>query len=225
MNQQRLIEKITGRCIPPRQFLQSSINCDLSVWTLDNMTMSGFRPNRTEFGDQSGTGVSCSMTEATGGTPEIEPLDPDAWFEHVEKLFDKCAKEPPGSDIGAALRRAYHLAQLAPAALRPFVAPALGEARFEQLLECEAFDDAALGLLNPATGLRLTRSPRSKHVEVTAWFDEALDNARPATGPSAASAILQSWLDCLSSLWKPAADKTSPKDRQAPRLTLHKFRT
>jgi hypothetical protein len=125
-----------------------------------------------------------------------EPLAPATWFLALERLAQRHTMAA-GRDLEAMLRHAFHLLQLTPRHLTHLVQTNLDEAAFERLLEAEAFDSAAIGLLG---------SPAAFAVSVTEEGAEARVCLPSQTDPtiarsiSFASALFRAWVQSLVAL-------------------------
>ena len=76
---------------------------------------------------------------------QIEPLELTLWLARVRQVSD-WPREGSGA-LEKALRHSFHLVQLAPRQLRPFVRCTLAEAEFEAKLEAGAQLSAAMSLI------------------------------------------------------------------------------
>ena len=76
---------------------------------------------------------------------DVEPLETGVWLVQLRNLAMRRSRGEV--ELAASLRRAFHLAQLAPRPLHHLVGCPLPESEFERLLESETLLPAALGLL------------------------------------------------------------------------------
>ena len=126
-----------------------------------------------------------------------EPLEPQAWFRALGKLAERVT-DAPTDQHETLLRHAYHLLQLTPRPLRRLVRPDLTEKRFEELLDCGAFESAAIGLVGHPITYTIFR-PESGLLEAQVHLPGP---ARPvmARAPSLTMALLAAWTQCLLAL-------------------------
>lgn len=136
----------------------------------------------------------------------IEPLEPTLWLDALRKLGRRVSTD--GSDVEESLRHAFHLLQLTPAPLRGLLPHHLDERPYEQLLECGAFESAALALMGPRMGVNLTRLPAQAFV-AKAWLSEDARSGAVAS-PCAASALLGAWCGAVHGLSAPRSATPLP---------------
>ena len=79
---------------------------------------------------------------------DIEPLDTDLWFTALGRLEQRL-NTADESQLGQALRHAFHLQQLAPRWLRGLLRTRLDEYQFEDVLEHGNYEVAADALVGP----------------------------------------------------------------------------
>ena len=121
---------------------------------------------------------------------DIEPLEPEAWFERIEMI----ANDQMGSTENA-LRHALHLLQLSPREFRPREYEAIDEESYEALLESGDLDGAARRLVSaPTLAVSTTSIPDGIEVAIRC---RTLDLTIFGKGDSVAAAILQAWAKCL----------------------------
>lgn len=131
----------------------------------------------------------------------IEPLEPELWFAALAQLSQYRAQA--GADgLGVLLRRAFHLLQLTPGPLKAMVRCPLDEEGFESLLECNAFDAAAIALVGPPAAFTLQRAvgSRPKAFTATVSLPGQLEPPPPAQSANAACALVGAWSNCLLAL-------------------------
>ena len=139
----------------------------------------------------------------------IDPLEPALWLDALRKLCRRVSTDDSG--IEELLRHAFHLLQLSPAPLRGVLPHELDEASFEHLLECRAFESAALALMGAYMTLELTRRPAQAFI-AKAWLSEDACSIS-VTSPCAASALLGAWCSALFGL---SAPKSATPRRDSP---------
>lgn len=126
----------------------------------------------------------------------IEPLDPETWFERLEKLLDE-ARSGQGTSEGTLVRQACYLVKLAPGPFADLVPTGLGEAELEKMLDCGAYESAVMVLVGPKTTFTVRKDAGRKEVSATMSLEPEL---APGHGshPSCAKAMLQAWVRCLA---------------------------
>lgn len=161
---------------------------------------------------------------------DIEPLEPVAWLTALDHLT---RQTPRGEEaLVRALRRAFHLVQLAPRPLRHVLASSATEADFEGFLAKGALLQAVEALVGEGLGSGM-RTTAAGEVRAEVRFIDGTASAE-ASAPSAALALFAAWSECLRNLIQtdPAAGEagasgaTSPDRRKSrsephPRLTEH----
>ena len=158
---------------------------------------------------------------------DVEPLETGVWLVQLRNLAMRRSRGEV--ELAASLRRAFHLAQLAPRPLHHLVGCPLPESEFERLLESETLLPAALGLLG--NGFNYTVSPMdgAGETEAEVWFSNECHGAS-ASGSSAAAALFTAWLDCLLALDPIVGFGATPPNppirrkclsERRPRLTEH----
>jgi hypothetical protein len=134
---------------------------------------------------------------SAAGNGVIEPLDPQSWFRALGKMAERVG-EASSDQHESLLRHAFHLLQLAPRPLRSLVRTDLTEAQYEQLLDCEAFESAAVGLVGHPMTYAIFRL-KADLFEAQASLPGP---ARPilVRAPTLALALLAAWAQCLVAL-------------------------
>ena len=119
-----------------------------------------------------------------------EPLDAVLWFESLRRLVPQ--KDAP---LESRLRLSFALVNLAPPPISKVVHCQLDETAFESLLKAGDFEGAAVSLLGTLLSYEVVRRPQD---EATArvWLAGSPAEGQ-ATSASAASAVLEAWLDFL----------------------------
>lgn len=141
--------------------------------------------------------IASPIFGASERTVDVEPMEPRSWFRMLGKLAEQL--EGAASDRHEPLlRHAYHLLQLAPRPLRCMIRSDLPEARYEQLLDCGAFESAVLGLVGHPMTYEVAKLQADLHeaeVRLPGQVKPTL-----ARGASAPMALLAAWTQCLVSL-------------------------
>ena len=163
------------------------------------------------------------MPSTADTSRDIEPLEVEFWFEQVSSLLGQQIDTESDVDVESSLRRAFYLLLLAPTPLKPYIHSTLEEQAFERLLECEAFESAALGLISEGAGIQLSRQLDSGVFEANTWFNGQSQDSNHASSSCAAHAILCSWLTSINALWQSASEVRSRPDHQTVHLVLHRF--
>ena len=139
------------------------------------------------------------MTQmVTDAARAIEPLEPTLWFERYQ-VVGSCAQTASGHAAEASLRHLFHLAQLTPAPLAHLFRAEVCEASFEQLLEREQFDCAALLVLGRGVNFAISRSNDGCNVSAMISLVDGRHSAR-ATADTLSQAILLAYCACIGSL-------------------------
>jgi hypothetical protein len=127
---------------------------------------------------------------------DIEPLEPVAWLATLDSL----ARQVPIGEaaLPPALRRGFHLVQLAPRPLRHILGSSVGEAEFEALLARGALLQAAEALVGQGLASSI-RTAASGLVQAEVRFTDGTAVCR-ASGPTAALALFAAWCACLRTL-------------------------
>ena len=148
---------------------------------------------------------------------DIEPLEPAMWFRAIARLEHRRVRSTE-DELDRLLRHAFHLIQLAPCPLRSIIRSELSEERFEMLLESQAQESAAVGLVGQPMRYGLVRLTTG-HFEAKVWLK---DSVEPTTAHSTswASALLGAWTQSIVSLETRAAQL----DLNNPHPGLHKAR-
>ena len=158
---------------------------------------------------------------------DVEPLETGIWLGQLRKLAARRARNE--AELGASLRRGFHLAVLTPRPLRDVVACTLPESEFELLLESKALLPATLALLGNGLNYALSHLNRAGRIEAEVWFSNECGGG-VARAPTAAAALFAAWLNCLLTLDRTASEAAklpSPPVRRRclserrPRLTEH----
>lgn len=176
----------------------------------------------------SAQGEARVLVQLGGGTVshDIEPLETSVWLHQLRELV--MTSRQSDEALARSLRRGLYLAQLAPRPLRLVLGIGPSESEFERLLEAEALLPAALALVGDRLNYSLSCLDGGRLAEAQVWFP----NERPSTSASgsAASALFQAWLQCLTALDEPAdlsqflAGPPTRRKSQVglrPRLTEH----
>ena len=145
---------------------------------------------------------------------DIEPLEARTWFGAIRALERRWGQHSNG-DQERLLRHAYHLVQLTPRPLRQTIRADLAEAEFERLLQCRAFESAAIGLI----GFPMTLS--ASRLGMAVWEARARmpdqSDANAARADSFASAVVGAWTHCLVALEERSIRQRVETDRPDPR--------
>ncbi|MBL4858828.1 MAG: hypothetical protein JKY36_06505 [Erythrobacter sp.] len=128
---------------------------------------------------------------------DIEPLEPNLWFNRIEKLLDRSSSFE-SEDPGALVRQAMHVAQLTPRPLRDTVRFSSEEVTIEEMLECGAFLSAMAALLSPPVTYTLTRRGVGKYVAAVSCPDSRCRGQGESN--SAEKALLTGWCQFLLDL-------------------------
>lgn len=152
----------------------------------------------------------------TNPSADIEPLAPELWFAALKHLSERQAAG--GANVESLLRHAFHLLQLAPLPLRGVVRCELNEEKFERLLECDAFDAAAVALVGPPAGfsLRCAIGTRKRVFEAAVHLPGQLHPSADTRSENAASALVGAWASSLLAI------RQRLPEAPAPRPALHK---
>jgi len=148
---------------------------------------------------------------------DIEPLEPATWFRAIARL-ERWRVRSTEDELDRLLRHTFHLIQLAPRPLRSIIRSDLSEARLEMLLECQAQESAAMGLVGQPMRYGLARLTTG-HFEAKVWFRESAE-PKKAHSTSLASALLGAWTESIVSLEARAAQL----DLNNPHPGLHRAR-
>ena len=131
-----------------------------------------------------------------------EPLDPETWFNQVERLHG-IARAMDGEAPDAAIRRAYHLSRLAPGPLRQIIPSSLDESALEALLECGGYESAVMALFGNQAGITIKKYATSPDVTVSVSLEESGVVGR-GKHHTFAKALLEAWAQCLVNIGKAA---------------------
>lgn len=128
---------------------------------------------------------------------DIEPLEPNLWFNRIERLLDRSRSFE--NDAPCALfRQAMHVAQLAPWPLRDTVRFSSEEVTIEQMLECGAFLSAMAALLSAPVTYTLRRRGVGKYVAAVSCLNSPCRGKGESN--SAEKALLIGWCQFLLDL-------------------------
>ncbi len=143
-----------------------------------------------------------AVSAAQGSISPVEPLAPQSWFRALGKLAER-VDGATSDQHETLLRHAYHLLLLTPRPLKSIVRSDLTEANYEQLLDCGAFEAAAVGLI----GRPVTYAIRRREADLVEAQVCLPGQARPITARAAglAMALLAAWTQCLVALEADAA--------------------
>lgn len=127
----------------------------------------------------------------------IDPLPLDIWFQRLEWIEAQLT----GTGSVACprlLRHAFHMLELTPEPLRPFIKAEIAEKEFEALLAKELFEDAVVLLVVPPFKLSVFSDEDGDFAAVS----ELKETAITGSGRHAlyTVAVLQSWMRCLLAL-------------------------
>lgn len=152
------------------------------------------------------------------GSPGIEPLDPELWFQAIERLSTRLSASND-NDVESMLRHALHLVQLTPGPLKGVVRCEIGEDAFEEFLARAAFDSAAIALVGSPMCYELSCNLEAgrRVIEARAWIPTQTAQPSPAAGESLASALLGAWSGCLVALRRRSLESEAPVLHQFPR--------
>ncbi|HVT54952.1 MAG TPA: hypothetical protein VHD34_02725 [Xanthobacteraceae bacterium] len=158
----------------------------------------------------------------TGSLPGIEPLDPELWFQALERLSSRISASND-NDVESMLRHALHLVQLTPGPLKGVVRCEIGEDAFEAFLERGAFDSAAIALVGSPMCYELNCALEAgrRVIEARAWIPSQAAQPGPAAGECLASALLGAWTGCLVALRRRSLASEAPVLHQFPRTARH----
>ena len=136
---------------------------------------------------------------------DIEPLDTDLWFTALGRLEQRL-NTADESQLGQALRHAFHLQQLAPRWLRGLLRTRLDEDQFEHVLEDRNYEVAADALVGPP--MTYTIQPCGGELEQAAIHLPGVPDPTLSRAANRPAAILGAWLSCLRTLedissWNP----------------------
>ena len=129
------------------------------------------------------------------GRPDIEPLEPAHWFARFRSLQARTLDDP--NVLGASLRHAFHLVQLAPRPLRHIVRCDLTELQFEELLLGDQFFPAVLALVAPALEYSVLGGSSRNEVRAEVWEQDG-HNRFCGEGEAPESALCKAWLNYLN---------------------------
>lgn len=154
---------------------------------------------------------------------DIEPLEPNLWFNLIEKLLDRGSSlesEAPS----ALMRQAMHVAQLAPRPLRDTVRTFTDEVSIERMLDSGAFTSAAMALMPLPMTFTLKQTKTGAYVASVSSSTSVCRGKGKA--PNAAKALLIGWCSFLLELREQGLLITRPSPRisrsaQRQRLTEH----
>lgn len=127
---------------------------------------------------------------------DSEPLDPASWFSRLRRL-DAMASE--GAPTDRLIRVAYHLARLAPMAMRDIVPSPYSEEDLDAVLDCDAHEHAMLRLIGPKFALHLEKLRDETVFMAIVGLDSDADTGA-AQSEDCATAVLMAWVRCLTNL-------------------------
>lgn len=161
----------------------------------------------------------------TGSSQGIEPLEPELWFQALERLSRRLAASND-NDVESMLRHALHLAQLTPGPLKGVVRCEIGEEAFEEFLARGAFDAAAIALIGSPMCYELSCTLDAGHrvIDARAWIPSQTAQPSPAAGECVASALLGAWTGCLVALRRRSLASEAPVLHQFPHKARHERR-
>lgn len=148
------------------------------------------------------------------GHPDIEPLDPILWFRQLAKLSKEAAK-PDGEASERLIRKAMHLAALAPGPVREFLPDAVDEAMLEEMIERGGHELAVLNFVGPKARVCTGSKTKRGGVEVAITLPQ-LQITGTGRHEDLAKATLGAWADCFLNLEKAAKEIKPP--RPVPRI-------
>ncbi len=152
----------------------------------------------------------------------IEPLEPALWFERFALLGSRA--QDSGLEMPEPLlRHFFHLVQLTPAPLVHLCGVQVCEASFEQLLEMEHYDCAALLLLGQGFDFAISKSVDGRAVTVTLSLADG-EPESTATAGALPQAVLVAYCACMDALRDRASRilRTTDRVRQTSRSAPHR---
>lgn len=139
--------------------------------------------------------------ELTQSPDGIEPLEPELWFQALERLSSR-QPAAESAEVAHMLRHALHLVQLTPGPLKGIVQCHASESRFEEFLDCGALDSAAIALIGSPMCFELacTLSEGQRRVEARVWLPAQTGRPSAAVGNCVPGALVGAWSTCLAAL-------------------------
>lgn len=154
---------------------------------------------------------------------DIEPLEPNLWFNLIEKLLDR-GSSLESETPSALLRQAMHVAQLAPRPLRDTVRTFTDEEFIERMLDSGAFTAAAMALMPLPMTFMLKQTKTGAYLASVSCSNSECRGKGKARSPE--KALLIAWCSFLLELREQALQLTgqSPhisRSVQRQQLTEH----
>ncbi len=125
---------------------------------------------------------------------QFEPLPVELWLRELGRFSDWCEQAPDdgtGEADERAIRRAFHLAALAPAGIRRVSAPTIQLSELDALLESGALEQACRAVIEARAIIDVVHLPDS-NVWI-ASFSMAGDGLIRCEAPSAIRAGIRAW--------------------------------
>lgn len=122
-------------------------------------------------------------------------LDAVSWFESLGRLSAWTASEAPIENV---LRLSYHLAALAPPPFGAIAACTIDETAFDELLERQAFEAAAVALIGSALSYEIVSRGATDQPTVRVWLDG--DGEALMTSDTIAAALVRAWIAFMLNL-------------------------
>lgn len=123
-------------------------------------------------------------------TRDSATLDAITWFESLARLSALAATDAPVENV---LRLSRHLAVLAPPPFCAIVAPAPDEAAFDELLERQAFEAAAIALIGTALSHEIVANDETDQATVRLWLGSDAAEALLVSSDTLALALIRAW--------------------------------
>lgn len=135
------------------------------------------------------------LTQSPDG---IEPLEPELWFQALERLSGM----GPAAECAHMLRHAFHLVQLTPGPLKGIVRCEVSESEFEEFLDCGALDSAAIALIGSPMCFELACAlcDGQRTIEARVWLPAQTGRPSSAAGSCVHGALVGAWSNSLVSL-------------------------
>lgn len=126
---------------------------------------------------------------------EFKPLPVELWLSELGNFLVFCA-DAETADDDRAVRRAFHLAKIAPLAVRRMICPAFSESDLEDFLERQGSLEAALRLVQSHAQIEVAiRRGDSGDVAAIRYDDE---QPSEFAAPSPTRALLGAWAEFLT---------------------------
>lgn len=125
---------------------------------------------------------------------QFEPLPVELWLREIGRLWDWCGHsiEDRFDDCDErAVRRAFHLAALAPAGISRISAPSVSLSELDALLDSGTVEEACRAVIAAQNTVNLVQSPQGDNW--TASFGMAGERPVGGEGPSAVRAMVRAW--------------------------------